>query len=281
MSAHWRSRIYNWLGHLVVHGVLVFVSLACFMPLMLIISASFTNEKVLVREGYRFVPSRLSTAGYDYVLTQAPSVVRAYGVTFFVTGVGSICALLVMSLLAYALSRKTLRLRKPLSFYVLFTLLFNGGLVPTYILITRYLHMRNTLEVLILPIMVVPTYVLILRTYFVTLPEELLDAARIDGAGEWRIFFRIALPLSTPALATIGLFCVLMYWNDWYLALLYIDDQRLYPLALGLFSFMAGRENQFTLIMAGSMIMTLPVIITFFLAQRYFIQGVAMSGMKN
>jgi putative aldouronate transport system permease protein len=228
------------------------------------------------------------------VLTDAPKVLQAYGITIFITVVGSIAALLVMALLAYALSRRALRVRKALSFYVFFTLLFSGGLVPTYILITQILQMRNTLPVLILPIMVVPTWVLILRTYFLSLPDELLDAARIDGAGEWRIFFQVVMPLSTPALATIGLFAVLMYWNDWYLALLYVDDPNLYPLQYYLYTVLsninflsAGSQSLGITPPAQSARMALtvlaigPIIFAAVFAHRYFVRGVTLGALKD
>src|SRR5688500_7237606 len=148
------------------HGILLAAALLCFIPLMLIISASLTDQNAIAQHGYTLLPTQFSTYAYQFILLDSRSVVQAYGVTIFVTIVGSLTGLLVMSLLAYALSRPHLRLRKPLSFYVLFTLLFYGGLVPTYIVISQILGLKNNILVLILPIMVVPTFVLILRTYF-------------------------------------------------------------------------------------------------------------------
>jgi putative aldouronate transport system permease protein len=289
-----RYRLENLLGKVVVHAVLTFVSLACFLPLMLVIAASFTSDAALIRHGYTLLPTEFSTYAYEFVLADAPRILHAYGVTLIVTAVGSVVALLVMSMLAYALSSKRLKIRKWLSFFVLFTLLFSGGLVPTYVLITQMLQMKNSLLVLILPIMVVPTYVLILRTYFAGLPVDLLDAARIDGAGEWRIFFQIVIPLSTPVLATIGLFCVLLYWNDWYSALLYIDNPQLYPLQYYLYTILvditslsSGYQAQSAPVPAQSARMALavlaigPIVFAAFFAHRYFVRGITIGALKD
>lgn len=290
----YRASLEQVIGKVLVHGVLVLVSLACFLPLMLVIAASFTSDAALIRNGYTFVPTEFSTYAYEFVFADAPRILHAYGVTLLVTAIGSVGALLVMSMLAYAMASKQLKMRKALSFFVLFTLLFSGGLVPTYILITQVLQMKNSLLVLILPLMVVPTYVLILRTYFVSLPGELLDAARIDGAGEFRIFFQIVLPLSTPVLATIGLFCVLLYWNDWYTALLYVDDPLLYPLQYYLYTILvditslsSGYQAQSAPVPAQSARMALavlaigPIIFAAFFAHRYFVRGLTIGGLKD
>ena len=148
--------------------------------------------------------------------------------------------LFISSLLAYAISRQDYKFRTPISFFVFFTLLFNGGMVPFYIVVTRYLGLKDNILALILPYMVTAWYVLILRTSFAQLPKDLLDAGRIDGAGEWRIFFQIVIPLSKPVLATIGLFYILRFWNDWFLALLFIDSATLYPLQYLLYVLMTN-----------------------------------------
>jgi putative aldouronate transport system permease protein len=276
------------------HGILLSTAMLCFLPLMLIISASFTDQNAISDNGYTLLPSKFSTYAYEFVLRDSRAVVQAYGVTIFVTVVGSLVGLLVMSLLAYALSRPQLRLRKPLSFYVLFTLLFYGGLVPTYIVISQVLNLKNNILVLILPIMVVPTYVLILRTYFAGLPEELIDAAKIDGAGEWRIFFQIVFPLSTPAFATIGLLCALMYWNDWFLSLLYIDNAKLYSLQYLLYRLLGNIQylqvnTQVAPVdvpasparMALAVLAIGPIIFAALFAQKYFIRGITLGALRE
>lgn len=279
---------------LVRHVILIAAALMCFLPLMLVVSASFTDAAAIAEFGYTLIPTKFSTYAYEFILRDSRSVVQAYGITIFVTIVGSLLALLVMSLLAYALSRKSLRLRRPLAFYIFFTMLFYGGLVPTYIVISQILNLRNNLLVLILPIMVVPTYVLILRTYFAAIPEDLIDAAKIDGAGEWRVFFQIVFPLSTPAFATIGLLCALMYWNDWFLSLLYIDNPNLYSLQYLLYRLLGNIQvlqvnTQVAPVdvpasparMALAVLAVGPIIFAALFAQKYFVRGITLGGIRE
>jgi len=289
-----RYRVQAFLGRFAVHAVLSLVGLTCLIPLILVVSVSLSDEIRLAKEGYQLLPVGFTTFAYEYILQEPRQILRAYWVTAFVTAVGTVAGLLVCSLLAWPLARKDFRLRGPLSFYVFFTLLFNGGMVPFYILVTRYLGLKDNIFVLILPYMVTAWYVLIIRTSFAQLPTELLDAARIDGAGEWRIFFQIVVPLSKPVLATIGLFFVLRYWNDWFLALLFIDDSSMYPLQYLLYVLMANinimAANPQT---TGMPIPTLsarmamavlafgPALFTFLLLQKYFVRGITIGGLKG
>jgi putative aldouronate transport system permease protein len=282
------------LGQIFVHVVLLLVGLACLLPMVLIISISLSDEVAIAREGYRLWPVGFTTFAYEYILQEPGQMLRAYGVTIVVTALGTMFGLLFCSLLGYALSRQDYRLRGPLSFYVFFTLLFNGGMVPFYILVTRYLDLKNDMLALILPYMVTAWYVLILRTSFAQLPSELLDAARIDGAGEWRIFFQMVLPLSKPVLATIGLFFILRYWNDWFLALLFIDTASLYPLQYLLYVLMQNinflaSNPQTTGIpiptqsarMAMAVLAFGPALFAFLLLQKYFVRGITIGGLKG
>ena len=289
-----RYRIQASLGKFALHAVLTLIGLTCLIPLILVVSISLSDELRLAKEGYQLLPVGFTTFAYEYILQQQGQIVRAYGVTAFVTAFGTVAGLLVCSLLAWPLARKDFRLRGPLSFYVFFTLLFNGGMAPFYILVTRYLGLKDNIFVLILPYMVTAWYVLIIRTSFAQLPTELLDAARIDGAGEWRVFFQIVVPLSNPVLATIGLFFVLRYWNDWFLALLFIDDSSMYPLQYLLYVLMANinimAANPQT---TGMPIPTLsarmamavlafgPALFTFLLLQKYFVRGITIGGLKG
>ncbi|MBC8076594.1 MAG: carbohydrate ABC transporter permease [Chloroflexales bacterium] len=277
-----------------IHAILLVVSVACLVPLALVVAASLSDEAALATGGYSLLPRQWSLAAYQYLFADLSQLAQAYIVTTTVTVVGTAVGLLVMALLAYALSRRSFSWRVPLTFAVFFTMLFNGGLVPWYILITQYLHLKNTLAVLILPYLVVPWFVLLLRTYFAALPGQLLDAARIDGAGEWRIFFQIVVPLSTPALATVGLFCALQYWNDWWLALLFIDDNRLVPLQYLLQRIMTNAEfippNPFTqgmavpvqtVRMAMAVLAVGPIVLAFLFVQKYFVRGITLGGVKD
>jgi len=261
--------------------------------MILIVSISLSDEAAITTQGFSLLPVEFTTEAYEYVLRVPQQLLRAYGVTITVTAVGTSLGLLAAALLAYALSRSDFSLRGPLSFYVFFTMLFSGGLIPSYIVVTRVLHLKDTLLALILPSLIVPYYVLILRTYFAQLPQEILEAARIDGAGEWRIFFQVVVPLSTPSLATIGLFYLLMYWNDWFLALLYIDRADLAPLQYLLYKLMSNIQflaanPQTTGVpipiqparMAMAVLAAGPAIFAFLLVQRYFVRGITIGALK-
>ncbi|MBK8034469.1 MAG: carbohydrate ABC transporter permease [Chloroflexi bacterium] len=285
----------NWLGRFSIHIVVLILGLCCLLPLLLILSSSFTDETALTREGYSLIPSHFSTAAYELIFRNPQAILRAYGVTIFTTLVGTIIAVLLMSMLGYALSRPTFVLRKPLSLFVFFTMLFNGGLVPYYILMTQYLRVQDTILALMLPYFVVVYYVLILRTYFAALPSELIDAARVDGAGEFRIFVSIALPLAKPALATIALFTALNYWNDWTTALYFIRDPQLYPLQYLLYIIQSnaqamqlqsavgvnmGEVPTQTARMAMAVLATGPAALFFLFFQRYLVRGVTLGAFK-
>jgi putative aldouronate transport system permease protein len=272
------------------------IAAVCLIPFWVVIAASFSSERALVESGYSLVPRGFNTLAYRYLLVDSAQVLRSYGVSVTVTLVGTALGLFVMALLAYAISRRTFKLRRALAFYVFFTMLFSGGLVPSYILITQYLRLRDTLWVLFVPHLVIPGWVLILRTYFLDLPEELLEAARIDGCGEWRMFFQIVVPLSTPGLATIGLFAMLMFWNDWFTPLLYIEDQRFYPIQYLLYTIVnnmdfldrlsqqAGIRVEPPRIPARMAMVVLaigPILLAYPFVQRYFIQGIRVGSLKG
>ncbi len=292
ISTYRRPR-FSW-GNLFVHLILSLIGLACVIPMLLVISVSLSDEKALALNGYSLLPAGFSTFAYTYILRQPGQILQAYGVTLLVTTAGTLAGLLLCSLLGYALSRKDYRFRGVLSFYVFFTLLFNGGVVPFYILMTRYLGLKDNILALILPYLVTSWYVLILRTSFSQLPVELLDAARIDGAGEWRIFFQMVLPLSKPVLATIGLFFILRFWNDWFLALLFINVPQLFPLQYLLYVLMANinflaSNPQTTGVpiptqsarMAMAVLAFGPALFSFLLLQKYFVRGITIGGLKG
>jgi putative aldouronate transport system permease protein len=277
--------------------ILLFIGIICviwLIPLVMIVSASFTEERTLVTKGYNLIPPQFSLDAYKWLGNDPSLLIRSYGVSIAVTAVGTVLGVFVMALLAYVLSRRDLKLRVVLTFIVFFTMLFNGGLVPYYINMTRVLGLKNSLWALILPYMVTPFYVLLLRTYFSALPKDLLDAARVDGAGEWRIFFQIVVPLSTPALATVGLFTMLQYWNDMYQALLFIENQYLYPLQYTLYKLLVNTQmlNELTVqtgapvphlsvTMAMAVIAIGPVAFAFLFVQKYFVRGITLGSLKG
>jgi putative aldouronate transport system permease protein len=279
---------------LAIHVCLLCLSFLFLAPLILMISASFSTEADISKYGYSLFPKSFTTAAYRYILQDPRTILTAYGVTITVTVIGTVFGVLIMALLAYPLSRKDFFLRKSLSFYVFFTLLFNGGVVPLYILVTHYLKLQDTFQALIFPYLVMPWYVLLLRTYFAALPKELIDAAKIDGAGEWRIFFQIVVPLARPALATVALFSALVFWNDWYLALLFINNSNMVPLQYLLYQISTNitvlqtssqafgvQVPALSAQMSIAVLAVGPITLAFLLVQKYFVSGITLGGVKG
>lgn len=279
--------------NLVPHLALGLLGVACLIPFLIVFSASFSDDRALTLFGYRFLPIQFNTIGYEFILRRPETILRAYGITIGVTILGTLLAVAFMALLAYPLSRKQFALRRPLSLFVFFTTLFSGGLVPYYILVTQYLQLKNTFMVLLLPQLVNVFQVLILRTFFAQLPEELFDAARVDGASEWHIFRSVALPMAAPALATVGLMTALAYWNNWTTSLYFITDPKLYSLQYLLYSTMRSAEAMAlepqigstplpvdTTRMAMVVLATGPAAIAFLFVQKYLVKGVTLGSLK-
>jgi putative aldouronate transport system permease protein len=263
------------------------------LPFWLVISASFTDNQSLVIDGYQIWPFHFSTQAYSYLFMSPDSLVRAYGVTAFVTLFGTFFGLLIMAMMAYGLARITGSTRKAFTFFVLFPLLFSGGLIPFYLVMTKIYNINDSLLALIFPYLVSPWYVLLLRSFFNQLPSEIIESAKIDGANELRIFFQIAVPLSTPALATIGLFVLLNYWNDYWLAMLFITNHNLFPLQYLLFQMLQNAEimNKSpqvehvavpgqTLRMAMAVVAAGPAIFVSLGLGRYFVRGITLGALK-
>ena len=283
-----------------LHGVFIILALCCILPLILVVGISFTDEATLMSEGYHFIPRKFSLEAYKYVFTGAASVLRAYAVTIFVTVVGTACHLLFMSMLAYALTREEVTARNKISLLVYIPVLFNGGLVPYYMLMTRYLHIKNTIWVLILVQLVSAVNVLIMKNFFRTIPQSLIESARIDGSGEFRTFFSIVLPLSTPSLASIGLFVAIAYWNDWMTCSLYIETPKLHTLQYLLQSLMnnigylqanagASQSMEQAVLslpnegarMATCVLAIGPIIFLYPFLQKYFAKGLTIGAVKE
>ena len=199
------------------HAVLILLTLAAIVPFVLLIIASFTDNNVAITEGFSFFPSKWSTDAYQYIVNEKDTMLRAYGITIVVTLIGTTLGLLISVMLAYSLANSDLPGRNFMTFFVTLTMLFNGGLVPTYLIYTNVFHIKDTLAALIVPNLLMNGFnVILIRNYFATgVPTVLYEAARIDGASEFYIFYRIALPLSKPILATVGLLMGIAYWNDW------------------------------------------------------------------
>jgi putative aldouronate transport system permease protein len=290
----------NRTGNAIIHLFFLLLSIGILAPFLLIVSVSLTDEKSLTELGYSFLPSEFSLVAYDFILRTPAALLRAYGNTIIVTLTGTILSLLITSMVAYTISRRDYRLRVPLTVYIFFTMLFSGGLVPFYILMTQYLQLKDSLWAIILPGMLSPFYVLIMKGFMGKIPHELIESAKVDGASEWRIFFRMILPLSTPALATLGLFIAFNYWNEWFNALLFIDNDKLVPLQLLLVRIMNTldflRNNSEYIQNLGldmsqlpneSMRMALvilvagPMMFVFPFFQKYFVQGMTVGSLKG
>jgi putative aldouronate transport system permease protein len=283
---------------LVYFCICLFV-LFCVLPFILVISASFSGDAALREYGPGLLPREPSLEAYQYAFKYPEEVMRAYGVTIFVTVVGTVLNLALTILIAYPLSKRTFRYRRPLSFYLFFTMLFNGGLVPTYLLIKNYLHLYDTIWVLILPLLIVPGNVFILRVFFQGIPESLYESAVIDGAGEWTMLFRVAIPLSKAGIATVTVFIVLLYWNDAFSGLLYLENPDLTPLQLKVTQFMNYVQNvkqsevasgglissatmpSRSLLFALCVIAIGPMMFVFAFFQKHFVRGLTAGAIKE
>ena len=272
------------------------LALFALLPFLILAVNSFSSEHAIINEGYRFWPREWSTGAYQLILENPYKLLRSYAVTIGVTVVGTGTSLLLSSMAAYVLSRKELTTRGSLSFFLYFTQLFNGGLVPYYLLVSRQLKLGNSLLVLLLVPMFNVMNILILRNFIQNaIPEALLEAAKIDGASEVGIFFRIVLPLSKPALASIGLFTALGYWNDWWTPMMFVSDERLYTLQYTLYriissvNFSAQMVNNVptmhlpkeTLKLAMTVIATGPIVFVYPFVQRYFVKGITLGAVKG
>jgi len=280
---------------------MILCTIACVLPLLIVFSASITDEKTVTMYGYSLFPRNLSLEAYKYIYKDIMVILRAYGVTVFVTVVGSALSLVTIALYAYPISRKDFKYRNVFTFIVFLTMLFNGGLVPWYMVYVNVLHIDDTIMALILPYLMTPLYVLIMRTFFMTtIPDGIIEAARIDGAGEFQTFVWIVLPLAKPVLATIGLFNILTYWNDWYAPLLFINNEKLFNLqylmyrvdkAIIYLSNNAGSINNATQIMANlpsqtarmamAVVAIGPIILAYPFFQKYFVEGLTIGSIKG
>lgn len=281
--------------------VLSILSIIGIAPFLLIFIASFTKESTLIANGYSFFPKALSLDAYYYMIAQSETIVRAYGISILVTVAGTIASVIITSMIAYPLSRKDFKYRNIISFIVFFTMLFNGGVVPSYIMWTRIFHIKNTVFSLIIPTYLMVAFnVLLVRSFFSNnVPVSLIESAQIDGAGELKIFFKIMLPLSVPVVATIGIFTGITYWNDWINGLYYITKPNLYSVQILLVRIMdniqylkSGSANVAlganavqlpgtSIRMALAVMGVLPVVIIFPFVQKYFIKGVVVGAVKG
>lgn len=281
---------------IVFYGFITLFSIICLIPFILVVASSFTSEDSILRYGYNLWPREFSLEAYKLMFS-TPKMLYAYGVTIFVTVVGTALSMLVSSACAYSLSVKSFYYRNIITFFIYFTMLFSGGLVPTYLWLVKYLKLTDSLWVLILPSLVNPWNVLLLRNFFAGIPESLAESAKIDGANDLVILFKIILPISLPGLATVGLFYALAYWNEWYKAMLYLRTEWKYPLQYIIMQItrnirfaeelasMGGTVTEnppaYSSQMATAVITIGPIIFLYPFLQKYFVTGLTVGSVKG
>ncbi len=278
------------------------LALLCLIPFLMVLSGSFSSEEAITNNGFSLLPQDFSIEAYKTVFKEPIVVFRAYATTIGLTVIGTAIGLLVQTMTAYVLARKDFEWRNAFSFFFYFTTLFSGGLVPTYVLYTQTLGLRNNYLALLLPLVFSVYNLLVMKSYITSIPDSLVDAAKIDGCGEIRTLFQVVLPLIQPALATVGLFIALAYWNDWYNAMLYINNEKMYPLQYFLYQQVNNIEAYKKLIstnavssavvsalsmptqtlkMALTIVVTGPIILAFPMVQKYFVQGITIGAVKG
>jgi putative aldouronate transport system permease protein len=282
--------------NVIAYVVMLLLAFLALFPFYVMLINSFASEHAIINFGYSLLPQEFSLEAYRLVFRNPEQIANAYGVSILITVVGTILSLFFSSMAAYTMSRKDVRYRNKLAFFLYFTTLFNGGLAPTYVVVSTILHLKNTLAILILWPMFNVLYILILRNFFMNqIPASLSDAAKIDGANDFTIFIRIVLPLTTAALASIGLFTALFYWNDWWTAMLYVERSTLQPLQYVLYRILSSATlaanvvnnvatinlPQESLKLAMTAISTGPIILAYPFAQRYFVKGMMIGAIKG
>jgi len=279
-----------------IYLVVTLIALFCFVPFYLVVVNSFASEVNILANGYQLVPEQFSLYSYEF-LFEGKQVFNSYRVTITVTTVGTILATLISSMFAFAISSKKVKYRNILSFMTYFSMVFGAGIVGHYLLIANWLDLKDTIWALILPYMINPFFVFILVSFFRTVPTELSEAATVDGANDIIIFFRIVVPVSKPAIATVGLLYALQYWNDFWLALMYIDDYRLHPLQIMIrqlisnlraASYIGNTQTAYQQIVPnyGVQLATVcltigPIIFLYPFLQRYFVAGLTVGSVKG
>lgn len=281
------------------HVVLIVLTFFALVPFLILISSSFSEDTQIIRHGYSLIPRGFSTEAYQYILTNFSVIGRAYAVTVCVTLAGTVTSLVIVNFGAYMLAQDDLPGVKILMFMVVFTMLFSGGLVPTYYIYTQVFHIKDTLFSLIVPNMLANAFnVILIRNYYrFSIPKAIIESARIDGSSEFTTFIRIVFPLSLPITATVGLLTAIMYWNDWQNGLYYLTGTEFFSiqqvlrvmssqitfLSNGTDSSQGVNRNipQTTIRMAIAVIAIAPILIAYPFFQRYFVKGITLGAVKE
>ncbi len=291
----------NYYYQIFCHVFLSVLTIFMIFPFLLLFMSSITDENTLIMNGYSLFPQKFSLEAYRYIFENGQKIFHAYGVTILVTAVGTFCNVMMSSMLAFGLSKKNLPFKRVITFYVFFTMLFNGGLVPTYMMYTSMFHIKNTIFSLLVPnLLLSAVNVLLIRTYLVqAIPEPLYEAAEIDGANQFTVFFKIVFPLGKPILVTTGLFAGLGYWNDWTNGLYYVNQEKYWgiqnllnkmisdqqALTSGLLSknmtSVTASMPTVSVRMAIAFVAMLPIIVLYPFLQKYFAEGIAIGAVKG
>lgn len=290
------QKIFN----VISYALIIIIALLCLIPFALVVVGSFTDEKEIIANGFSLFPHKFSLAAYKLALKDPVAILRAYGVTISLTVIGTALGLFIVTMTAYVLQRKDFKWRNKFSFFFYFTTLFSGGLVPWFILMVRYLDLKDSYLALLLPPMLSVFNIILMRSYLAGIPNALVEAATIDGAGDFQIFLKVILPLAKPALATVGLFIAIGYWNDWYNSMLFINNDKLYSLQYYLYKTVNSVEAYKNIVgknggnvsavinlpseslkMALTVIVTGPIILVYPFIQKYFVSGITLGAVKE
>ncbi|MCK9859077.1 carbohydrate ABC transporter permease [Paenibacillus sp. ATY16] len=285
--------VFNIMGYVLI----TILTVLCLLPFLLIVSGSFTPEIQIISKGFSLIPETFSLDAYKAAFSNPKQIFDGYKVTIFITVVGTAVGLFLTSMAGFVLSRKDFKYRDQLSFFIYFTTLFSGGLIPWYILITKHLDLKDTYMALIVPTLLSAWNIILMKNFMKSIPDSIVESAKIDGAGEFTIYLRLILPLSGPGLATIGLFMALGYWNDWFMANLFITSESHYPLQFLLYKILASaavlktnvagnlsptfQPPAETLKMAAAVIATGPIVFLYPFVQRFFVKGLTIGAVKG
>lgn len=285
--------IYNLLSYLVV----TIITVLCLIPFIMLIAGSFSDEKAIVKNGYGLLPESFSLEAYRTILNDPTQILHAYSVSIFITIVGTVLGLFLTAMTAYTLYRKDFRYRNQFSLFFYFTTLFSGGMVAYYLIMLRYFHFKDSILALILPLLLSPYYIIIMKNFLKAVPDAISESAKVDGAGDFTIFIKLVMPLMKPALASIGMFIALNYWNDWLNAMLFIDNKNLFPLQYSLYkminsisflSYMAGKNGiptvdlpRETVKLSMTVVSVGPIILVYPFVQKYFVKGMTIGAVKG
>ena len=289
-------------AEIICHLILIAFCLLCIVPFIFVVIISFTSQESIRSIGYSFTPTSYSLEAYNYVLKLGDQLWRSYFNSFFITVFGTFLTMLMTILYSYALFRKDFKFRGFFTFWAFFTMLFGGGLAPTYVVCKTVLGLSDSYAAIIVPMLLNPFNIIVMRTFFQSsIPEELIDAASIDGAGEYTTLFRIIIPISKPGIATVGLLSALAYWNEWFIPMLYVRNVKYYPLQYLLMqmqtkvdflvknSSMIGAEASKivsdlpsdALRMALVVLIVIPIACAYPFFQRYIVSGLTIGSVKG